>query len=170
MAWRLRCFATPLASGTYTPVHAARRLVLPPQNRVCKSFQLCHNSQGVAWTSIEVFSALEPLFQELQLPGELNDYVDVVALDGFADLGCACSTPVEVQLSLPLHAGGNADVLLDAVSAFVAQGMTSAMSSVICTTPLKGVQCQTEDPVLIQQRRRLLRCEPVVMRLSLVRH
>ena len=131
---------------------------------MCKSFTLCHNSHGLAWTSVDVFSALEPLFEELQLKGEINDYVDVVALPGAcAKPGCCCSTPVEVQLSLPYAPGSSLDMLVDTVASFVRDSVPSAMRDVVCVGDLKDVACAAEEaaavaeqeevPVIVERRR-----------------
>lgn len=123
----------------------------PAANTVCKSFRLCHNSRGLAWTSIEVFTALEPLFDQLKL-SPMSDFVDVVAAPSVE--GCSCSTPVEVQLSFPVAPGSPAELLVNTVAAFIEQQLPK-MGDAICVTPLETVPCANRAAVVAESRRRL---------------
>ena len=86
----------------------SRRLKLPglkqqdSTRRECVSFKICHNSKGPAWTTVQLFSALEPLLNKLQLE-PATEYVEVTPLHGCLSSGCCCSSPVEVRVSLPVH-------------------------------------------------------------------
>lgn len=123
-------------------------------SHVCKTFRLCHNSPGLAFTSVDVFAALEPLFSRLQL-APINDYVNLVELDDCLRDGCCCSTPVEVQLTLPMPAGA-ADVIISQVEEYLVKKLPEAISNVVCIGKLEDAQCAASTPMVAESRRRLV--------------
>lgn len=142
------------------PCSHTRRLSLPQTigqaNQVCKTFQVCHNSQGLAYTSVDIFAAMEPLFEQLQL-SPINDYVNLVELDDCLPGGCCCSTPVEVQLTLPLQPGETAEKLMKLVGSYIEEKLPKAISNVVCIGQLRDAQCVAAGaPLIAEARRRLM--------------
>lgn len=141
-----------------TLCHRCCRLTLPglrnqdTADRVCRSFKICHNSKGTAWTTVQLFSALEPLLHQLKLE-PATEYVEVQPLTGCLTSGCCCSTPVEVRFSLPVHRDRQtaADELA-AVSEFLQFRLPREMKDTACTAAVLG-GC----PPALAAERKLLR-------------
>jgi hypothetical protein len=152
----ITCHPVPRSPAHATPRRAiptrARRArpqqaLLPDQNEgaICRSLRLCHHSRGLAYTSIDVFAALEPLFDRLALR-PVNDYVSIAAASGGPGCirgGCCCSEPVEVRLSLPAPAGAEAAQLLEReVAAYVVKELPRALGgAAACFGQLRGAPC-----------------------------
>lgn len=138
---------------TYCPLLC--RLALPGTSAAlsCKKVQLCHNSNGVAYTTMDLFSSLEPIFSTLGL-GAVNEYVDVVALPPMAIHGCSCSTPVEVGFSLPASNGHTAASVGRMVEAFIEEHLAARMRNLACHSEVEEAQCQPDQ---LAAARRLLR-------------
>lgn len=135
------------------------RLMLPglrmqdTDNRMCRSFRICHNSKGAAWTTVQVFSALEPLLTQLKLD-PATEYVEVKPLQGCLTSGCCCSTPVEVRFSLPIHRDkATAAAELADVNQFLRFRLPRELQGTACTSG-----SVTECPPVIATERKLLRC------------
>jgi hypothetical protein len=119
--------------------------------RVCRSFQICHNSKGAAWTTVQVFSALEPLLSKLKLE-PATEFVEVTPLKGCITSGCCCSSPVEVKVSLPVHRNKQtAAAELAAVSEFLQFKLPGQLQGTSCTSSKLG-NC---PPVLVAERKLL---------------
>lgn len=123
----------------------------------CLTFSVCHESQGLAFTSVALFTALEPLFDQLGLGGySVNDYVTVRELDsGCLAGGCCCSTPVEVQLALPAAAGRGRQQAARLAAGFVADRLPRGMAGAKCTASVKASECAAA-PAVPDARRRLM--------------
>jgi len=122
-------------------IYSAQALNAQRGTDACRTFRMCHNSKGVAYSSVEVFQALEPLFEELQL-SPLTDYVDIVQLPGrCTSTGCCCSTPLEVTIRLP------ADIPLsnkwwdDVVAEYVADTMEILVPGAVCVGDVEVSEC-----------------------------
>lgn len=106
--------------------------------RACRSFKICHNSKGAAWTTVQLFSALEPLLSELQLE-PATDYVEVTPLQGCLASGCCCSTPVEVKFSLPVPGDQHkAAAQVAALTHFLKHKLPRELQGTACTASRLG--------------------------------
>jgi hypothetical protein len=106
--------------------------------RACRSFKLCHNSKGLAWTTVQVFTAMEPLMRQLKLEAA-TDVVEVLPVKGCLSSGCCCSTPVEVRVSLPVHKDAKtAAQQLTLVSDFIQFKLARALKNTVCTAGRLG--------------------------------
>lgn len=136
----------------------SRRLILPglreqdTSDRVCRSFKICHNSKGAAWTTVQLFSALEPLLHQLKLE-PATDYVEVRPLQGCLSSGCCCSTPVEVRFSLPVHRNKRTSAAeLAAVTDYLQFKLPRELKGTACTAGMLG-----DCPPALAAERKLLR-------------
>lgn len=107
----------------------------------CRSFRVCHNSKGIAYTSVEVFQALEPLFEELQL-SPMSQYVDIEEVPGqCTSSGCCCSTPVEVIIRLPAEVQTSNKYWSDIIAEYVADTMDILMPEAVCVADVEESEC-----------------------------
>lgn len=102
---------------------------------MCRSIKICHNSKGAAWTTVQVFSALEPLLTKLRLE-PATESVEVKPLQGCLSSGCCCSTPVELRFSLPVHDKTAAALELAAVTEFLQFRLPRELQGTACTSGL----------------------------------
>lgn len=135
-----------LAIGTVTFTSAE----FGPSGTVCHSFQLCHNSAGLAYTSVDLFAALEPLFTDLGL-GAVNEYVDVSPMQSSA-AGCSCTTPVNVHLTIPVPMGETASSISRQVLLFLEKELPVALSHVACQGEVQPVPCSQKDIAVARRR------------------
>jgi hypothetical protein len=101
---------------------------------LCRTIRICHNSKGFAYSSIQIFSALEGLLSELQL-SPANNYVQLTQLNGCISEQCCCSTPVQIQLSLPVQgddAEADADRLLQLTRRYLEKQLPRAIDGLVC--------------------------------------
>jgi hypothetical protein len=132
-----------------------------PTTTLCRSLNLCHNSKGFAYSSVQVFSALEGLLNQLQL-SPANDYVQLTQLNGCINEQCCCSTPIQINLSLPLHgkdAAAEADRLLQQTRHYLEQQLPHAIDGLVCVGQLEECAADTSSSSSSNSRsgRQLLR-------------
>jgi hypothetical protein len=121
-------------------------------DRVCLSYKICHNSKGAAWSTVQLFSALEPLLSSLKLD-PATEYVEVKPLQGCLSSGCCCSTPIEVRFSLPVHQDKQkAAAELAAVTDFLQFRLPLELKGTKCTAGALG-----DCPPALAAERKLLR-------------
>jgi len=117
---------------------------------VCRAFKVCSAPDGVAWTSVQLFGALDKLVQDLALPGAAADYADVKEA---ASSVCACaagSQMLEVKLSLPVPAHLTAPLVAEAVDSFAADDAASAVGHARCLSAPRAALCAAQAGAALQ--------------------
>jgi hypothetical protein len=114
---------------------------------LCRTIRICHNSRGFAYSSVQVFSALEGLLSQLQL-SPANDYVQLKQLNGCVSEQCCCSMPIQIQLNLPVHgkdAAAEADRLLQLTGRYLEQQMPRVIDGLVCVGQLEECAADTSS-------------------------
>jgi hypothetical protein len=122
---------------------------------VCRSFKVCSAPDGAAYTSVQLFGALDKLVQDLGLPGAAATYADVKEVAA-STCACAQGTPLlEVSLSLPVPAHLSAPLVAEAVDSFAADDAASAVGHARCLSQPRAALCAGTAAEAQQFRRKL---------------
>jgi hypothetical protein len=109
-----------------------------------------------AVASLQLLSALRPLFDELDLPGSMNEYVKLSKLQqGCADINCCCEAGLEVQINLPALPSGKTDIMEEKLEWFVSNKMDGLRS--LCMNSIQDCDRSTGSTGSTGIRRSLLR-------------
>lgn len=123
--------------------------------QVCRSFKVCSAPDGAAYTSVQLFGALDKLVQDLGLPGAASEYADVKEVSA-STCACAQGSPLlEVSLSLPVPAHLSAPLVAEAVDSFAADDAASAVGHARCLTAPRAALCAGSAADAAQFRRKL---------------
>jgi hypothetical protein len=124
---------------------------------LCRTIRICHNSKAFAYTSAQVFSALEGLLSQLQL-SPANDYVQLTQLSGCISEQCCCSAPTLIQLHLPVRGDyviAEEQRLLQLARRYLEQQLPQAIDGLACVGQME--ECAANAVGSSRAGRQLLR-------------
>lgn len=111
---------------------ASARTELEPSAFVCKSFKVCDVSSS--WGVADAFDMLQPLLGTLHL-SPANKFIEVSASSSkFVSESCSCSSPVEVNVKIPVYQQG----MVDTISALVDSYMEKSVAPGLKALPQAG--------------------------------